>query len=77
MARCLELAQPIAGVQWGRWAFPYRLTGSGEAERAFPPEPAGGTALWLSVPETVQPIAGAQWGYERFRITLPEMGAVP
>lgn len=28
-------------------------------------------------PEIVQSIAGAQWGYGRFRITLPEMEAVP
>lgn len=43
----------------------------------FPPEPPEALALWLSVPETAQPIAGALWGRRRFRITLPEMGAVP
>ena len=46
-------------AQWGRWAFPHRPTGSGKAEGAFPAEPAGGTALCLSVPETAWLIAGA------------------
>ena len=48
LALCLsvpETAQPIAGVQWGRWAFPYRLTGSGEAERGFSARAAGGTCF--------------------------------
>ena len=40
---------PLLGAV-GRWAFPYRLTGSGEAEGAFPSEPAGDTALWLADP---------------------------
>ena len=70
-------AQPIAGVQWGRWAFPYRLTGSGEAEVDFLSAHAGSSDLWLSAPETAQPIAGVQWGRRRFRITLPEMEAMP
>ena len=69
-----ETAQPIAGAQWGRWAFPYRLTGSGEAEVDFLSAHAGSSDLWLSVPKTVQPIAGAQWGHWRFRTTQPEAG---
>ena len=56
---------------------PFLLRRSRKAEGAFPSEPAGGTALWLSVPKTVQPIAGALWGRRRFRITLPEMEAMP
>ena len=67
-----ETAQPTAGVL----ALPHCPTGSRKAEGAFPSEPAGGTDLRLSVPETAQPIAGALWGRRRFRITLPEMGAV-
>ena len=77
MARCLELAQPIAGALWGavgRWAFPYRLTGSGEAEVDFLSAHAGSSDLWLSVPETAQPTAGALWGHWRFRTTQPEAG---
>lgn len=68
---------PLPGCSGGRWAFPYRLTGSGEAERAFPSAHAGSAALWLSVPETVQPIAGVLWGYGRFRIMPPGMEAMP
>ena len=53
---------PLLGAV-GRWAFPYRLTGSGEAEGAFPPEPPEALVLYgCAVPETAQSIAGAQWG---------------
>jgi len=53
-----ETAQSIAGAQWGTGASHYPA-GSRKAERAFPPEPAGGTALCLSAPETAWLIAGA------------------
>ncbi len=48
-----------------------------ESGGVFPPEPAGDTALWLSVPETAQLIAGVLWGYGRFRITSPGMESMP
>lgn len=57
----------------GHWRFCATQPEAGKL-RGFSPEPAGDTALWLSVPETAQPIAGALWGRRRFRITQPEAG---
>ena len=58
-------------------SLPFLLRRSRKAERAFPQSSPEALALWLSAPETAQPIAGALWGYGRFRITLPEMEAMP
>ena len=77
MALCPELAQPIAGAQWGHWRFRTTQPEAGKPRGLFLRTRRRDTALWLSVPETAQSIAGALWGRRRFRITLPEMGAVP
>ena len=61
----------------GALALSHYPAGSRKAEVDFLSAHAGSSDLWLSVPKTVQLIAGALWGYERFRITLPEMGAMP
>ena len=77
MARCLELAQPIAGALWGNWRFRITQPEAGKPSGFFRQSPPEALALWLSAPEIVQSIAGAQWGYERFRITQPGMEAMP
>lgn len=55
----------------------YCCAEAGKAERAFPSAHAGDTCFMPLRSGTAQPIAGALWGRRRFRITLPEMGAVP
>ena len=74
-ASCIT-AKPIARMIRGRGrnASPFFAAQKLGKMRAFPPEPAGDTALWLSVPETARSIAGALWGHKRFRITPPEAG---
>ena len=56
---------------------PFLLRRSWESRAGLFPRARRGHCFMSLRPEIVQSIAGAQWGYERFRITLPEMGAVP
>ena len=55
---------------------PFLLRRSRKAERAFPPEPLEALIYGslLRNPHSPSPVL---WGYGRFRITLPEMEAVP
>ena len=66
-ASCIT-AKPIARTIKGRGrnAPPFFAAQKLGKPRGFSPEPAGGTALWLSVPEPAQPIAGALWGHWAF-----------
>lgn len=66
---------PLPGYS-GALALPHYPAGSRKAEQAFPQSRRGHCFMALC-PEIVQSIAGALWGYGCFRITLPEMGAVP
>lgn len=56
---------------------PFLLRRSRKSRAGFSVRARRGHCFMARCLELAQPIAGAQWGYERFRITLPEMEAVP
>ena len=55
---------------------PFCCAEAGKAERAFPQSPPG-TLFYGSLPRNPHSPSPVLWGYERFRITLPEMEAMP